>query len=117
MEKTKIKKSDMKLYDTFYNTNGHLSIVYAITHNYNYHILNYNHANIYYLTTGLFEYDAAFVTPEDFFQNFPINSITCDQKRKQYLEIEREFYQRKTNYHLYENSRISYKQNKLLLIL
>ena len=98
-----MKAIELKLYQTFLNQNGHLSIVYSIddTH---VHVINYN-GSIYSISKGSgTQYSSSTIEAEWFFIYYPVQSIDFD-KIAMFYKIKEKFESKKV------------KNKKLLLIL
>lgn len=88
-----MKKKDLKLFEPFFNQNGHLSIVYKMETNKLY-IMNYN-GSFYSLIAGnnaTVNYEKANISIHDFFHKFPKKHLQFEKKDlfehafKEYLE-------------------------------
>ena len=94
---------ELKLYQTFLNQNGHLSIVHRIddTH---IHVINYN-GSVYPIKKDDYtQYGNSTIEAEWFFENYPEQRINFDQ-REIFYRIKEKFESKKV------------KNKKLLLIL
>ena len=114
-----MKAYELRLWQVFYNNNGHLSMVYNIKGN-DLYIINYN-GSIYTVNwrneDSRTEYKESSMTAYIFLQNYPRNKVSFE--RKEALKtIERHFMINMTNYELMTKScNKENKINKKLLLL